>query len=143
MAKPDPVLFDPARYPFKSEIELRVSDLDLNRHVNNVALVEILQEGRSRFHRATDERTRIENQSLMVAKLSVDFIGQSHYGEPITCHCGIIRLGNTSQTIAQLAMQGGSAVAYGEVVMVSVVDGMLSPHPAAFRQATAQWMIAQ
>ena len=36
MAKPDPALLNPARYPFTTTIEPRFGDLDVNLHVNKV-----------------------------------------------------------------------------------------------------------
>lgn len=141
MAKPDPALLSPARYPFHCEIELRVSDLDVNQHVNNVALVEIFQEGRSRYFRASGGRAHLEGVSLMVASLAVEFLGECHYGEDIVCHSGLISLGRTSQSLSQLIVQGGAIVAYAEIVMVSMVDGKPTPHSAEFRAAMQDWII--
>ena len=53
MAKPDPALLDPARYPFRCSIETRYRDLDSNLHINNGVMASLLEEGRVRFHRAS------------------------------------------------------------------------------------------
>jgi len=143
MAKPDPALLDLARYPFGCEIELRVSDLDVNQHVNNVAIVEIFQEGRSRFFRASGGRSLLDGISLMVASLSVDFIGECHYGENVICRSGIISLGRTSQTLAQLIVQGETIVAHAEIVMVSMKSGNPAPHSDKFRASMKDWTIAR
>jgi len=143
MPKPDPALLDPSHCPFQCEIALRVSDLDVNQHVNNVALVEILQEGRSRFHRTSYTPLHSGEYSLMVASLSVDFLGECHYGAPVFCHSGITRVGRTSQTINQLLVQDDRIVTFCEVVMVSTNQGRPAPHPDGFENGATQWMIAR
>ena len=42
MAKPDPALLDPTRYPHSVEIPTRYADCDPNNHINNVALAAII-----------------------------------------------------------------------------------------------------
>ena len=53
MARPAPHLLDPANYRLRTEVGLRYSDLDVNRHLNNVKLIDILQEGRGYLHRVS------------------------------------------------------------------------------------------
>lgn len=143
MPKPDAFLLEPDRYPLHSEIPLRYSDLDVNRHLNNVALVEILQEGRGQFHRASGMTRATQEFTLMVANLSVQFLDEGFYGEPVICHTGLRALGRTSQTIAQLALQGGRPIAYAETVMVTMLDGKPGPHPDVYRAEMQPWLIRQ
>lgn len=143
MPKPDAFMLEPERYPLRSEIGLRYSDLDVNRHLNNVALVEILQEARGQFHRSSGMTKASRDFTLMVANLSVQFLGEGFYGETIVCHTGLRALGRTSQTIAQLALQGGKPIAYAETVMVTMLDGKPAPHPPEYRAEMEPWLIAQ
>ena len=46
MAKPDPALLDPARYPFHCTLETRYCDLDSNLHINNGVMASLLEEAR-------------------------------------------------------------------------------------------------
>ncbi len=142
MAKPDPSLLDPRTYRLQTEVALRYSDLDVNRHLNNVKLIDILQEGRGYFHRASGMVKANENFTIMVANLNVQFLGEGFYPEPVVCHTGLRALGNSSQTIAQLAMQGDRPIAYAETIMVTILDGRSAPHPQSYREQMLPWLIA-
>jgi acyl-CoA thioester hydrolase len=77
VAKPDPSLLEPGRYPFHCRIEPRFGDLDPNMHLNNVALAGILEEARVRFHRASGYHTASEKMVSMVASFATDYLGQA------------------------------------------------------------------
>ena len=124
-----------------SEIDLRYSDLDVNRHLNNVALIDILQEARGRYHRKSGMVKASAAFTLMVANLSVQFLGEGFYGSPVICHTGLRALGRTSQTVAQLALQGEKPIAYAETVMVTMIDGKSAPHPPDYREQMTPWLI--
>jgi acyl-CoA thioester hydrolase len=141
MAKPEPILLDPASYPMRTEIGLRYSDLDVNRHLNNVALIDILQDGRGYYHRASGMVHATSDFTLMVANLNVQFLGEGFYGEPVVCHTGLLALGRTSQTVGQLATQGDRPIAYAETVMVTMVGGTSAPHPQKYREQMEPWLI--
>lgn len=143
MPRPDPHLLAPDSYPMHTEIGLRYSDLDVNRHLNNVKLIDLLQEGRGYLHRASGMTEATANFTIVVANLSVQFLGEGFYGEPIVCHTGLLALGRTSQTIAQLAMQGERPVAYAETVMVTMLDGKAAAHPQEYREQMEPWLIRQ
>ena len=143
MSKPAAYLLEPDRYPMRSEVDLRYSDLDVNCHLNNVALIDILQEARGRYHRESGMVKASVDFTLMVANLSVQFLGEAFYGNPIICYTGLRALGRTSQTVAQLALQGDKQVAYAETVMVTISNGKPAPHPADYREAMMSWLIQQ
>ena len=76
MAKPDPYLLEPASYPMLTEIGLRYSDLDVNRHLNNVKLIDLLQEGRGYLHRSSGMTEASARFTIVVANLNVQFLGE-------------------------------------------------------------------
>jgi acyl-CoA thioester hydrolase len=141
MARPEPFLLQPANYPMRTEIGLRYSDLDVNRHLNNVKLIDILQDGRGYYHRASGMVHATSDFTLVVANLNVQFLGEGFFGEPIMCHSGLLSLGRTSQTVAQLAMQADRPIAYAETVMVTMLDGKAAPHPETYREQMEPWLI--
>lgn len=140
MPKPDPALLDPARYPFRCSIETRFGDIDVNQHVNNVALVGLLEEGRVRFHRASGYHAALGGMTSMVASMGIEFLGQSYFPSPIDMHVAPLRLGNTSYTLNQLVTQEGRTVAYARAVMVCMGAEGPAPLPEAFRQGVEPWL---
>ena len=141
MPKPDPALLDPARYPFACSIETRFGDLDLNQHINNAAMVGLLEEGRVRFQRAlargpTDTRT-----SRMLVSLAVEFLDQSYFPDPVHMHVGIERMGRTSYTLCQLGNQRGRVVLFARATVVVTVDGRPAELPAQVRESLEPWSL--
>jgi len=141
MARPDPALLDPARYPFRTAVDPRFTDLDLNMHVNNVAMCGLLQEARVRFHGTSGYDRAVMGLSSMAASFSVAYVGEAYYPQSVEVHVGALSIGRTSHTVAQLALQEGRPVAYSEAVIVTVADGRPHPHPESFLEAMKDWMI--
>lgn len=143
MAKPDPALLDPARYPFACEIATRFADLDTNQHLNNVALASIVEDARVRFHAASGYHVAMSGWAAMVVNLTIDFLGQGYYPAPVTVHSAAVSLGRTSYGLAQLVTQRETVIAVARSVLVCVRDGRPSPVPDAFRESVRPWMLAR
>ncbi len=141
MPKPDPALLDPARFRFSCDITTRFSDLDFNWHVNNVAMSDLLQEGRVRFHSACGWKPGLDGNAPMAASISVDFLGEARHPDPVTVHAALLDVGRTSHTLAELAMQGDAVIAFAQVVMVCVKDGAPIENPAEFVANAQSWML--
>ena len=141
MAKPDPELLDPARYPFRCEIPPRFGDLDTNLHINNAALAGILEEARVRFHRRSGFHLSMQGLQSMVASFSVEYLGQSHYPEPLEIFVAATNVGRTSHTLGQIVIQQSRPVAYAQTVLVCVKDDRPEDNPAAFRESIRSWML--
>jgi acyl-CoA thioester hydrolase len=144
MAKPDPSLLDPARYPFICMIETRFRDLDSNMHVNNGVFASLLEEGRVRFHRASEFGNIAEDPEMtaMVASVGIEYLGESHFPEPLEMHVGASRIGTSSYELCQLVMQQGSVVAFARVTLVCMKDGKPFPIPAGLREMAQPWIMA-
>ena len=82
-----------------------------------------------------------EGISQMVASFSIEYLGQSHYPEPLEIHVAAIDIGRTSQTLGQLVIQNGQHVAFARVVLVNVRDNRPAEHSQAFREAVRPWML--
>jgi acyl-CoA thioester hydrolase len=143
MAKPDPALLNPALYPFRCEIETRFGDLDVNLHINNVALTGLLEEARVRFHRESGYHAAAAAWSMttMVASLSVEFLGQSHFPEPLEMHVAAARIGRTSYELCQLVSQTTGIVAFARTVLVCVRDNQPFALPDDYRESVKPWML--
>ena len=122
MARPDASLLDPARYPFSCLLEPRFGDLDVNQHINNVAMAGLVEEARVRFHRATGLMEALEGLTVMVAALNIAFVGQTFYPDPLEARVALAGAGRTSYRLAILLLQRGLPVVQAETVLVCM-DG--------------------
>ena len=120
----------------------RFGDLDVNMHLNNVALAGILEDARVRFHHASGYHAAIAGVSSMVVSLAMEFIGQAFYPAALDVHGGIARIGRTSYEVQQLIAQDKRPVVLARSVMVTVAEGRAVPLPAAFLAGADRWMLA-
>lgn len=141
MAKPDPALLDPARYPFECEIATRFGDLDTNLHINNVALASICEDARVRFHKASGYHAAITGATAMVASFAIEYLGQAFHPDPLQLHVAAERIGNSSYVIAQLVRQAERPIAFTRSTMVVVKDDRAMTIPDAFRETVQPWML--
>ncbi len=141
MAKPDSALLDPARYPFHCAIAPRFGDLDTNLHLNNVALVAILDDGRVRFHYASGFLGAKSGPTVMVVSFSVEFLGQAFYPQALDVHVAVARIGRTSYVLQQLLRQDGRIIGSSQSVMVCVADNLPAAIPGPFIDAVGDWML--
>ena len=143
MPKPDPALLDPARYPFRCAIETRYRDLDSNLHINNGVFASLLEEGRVRFHRASDFGGVSAEFGLtsMVVSVGIEYLGQSHFPAPLEMHVAAARIGKSSYDLCQLVMQEGDTVAFAQVTLVCVKDDKPYVIPDSHRELAKPWML--
>lgn len=141
MAKPDPALLNPARYPFSCTIEPRFGDLDINMHINNVAMAGMIEDGRVRFHRQIGHRDMLANLSTMVASLQIDYLGEGHYPDAVTVHCALEEIGRTSHRVLSFITQNGRPVALARATIVTVGPEGPTPLPDQFKEAMGLWML--
>lgn len=140
MAKPDPAALEPTRYPFSCTIEPRFGDLDVNLHINNVAMAGILEHSRVLFHRASGYSTRLAGASSMVVSLAIEYLGQGALA-PLTVHAGVRSIGRTSQRVEQLVVQEGAAIAFADTTLVTVGPEGPVPLPEDYRALIDEWML--
>ena len=144
MPKPDPSLLDPAPYPFRCLIETRFRDLDSNMHVNNGVFASLLEEGRVRFHRASAFGNIAEDPDMtaMVVSVGIEYLGESHFPEPLEMHVGASRIGTSSYELCQLVMQKSGVVAFARVTLVCMKGGKPCAIPAEQREIAQPWIMA-
>ncbi len=142
MAKPDPALLDPARYPFSCRMEPRFGDLDVNMHINNVAMAGMLEDARLRLFRAAGGLQHLAGLSTMVASIAIEYLGETHYPEAVTVHGAVERIGRTSQQILQMVTQDGNPVVFARTVIVMVGPNGPAPLTDAYLENARQWMLA-
>lgn len=118
MNRIDRARLDRANFPAIIEVETRFDDLDMQGHVNNAAVVVILQEARVKFNRSAGAAMFKGKLRYMVAALHVEYAAEIMHPEPIAVHMGLLAIGRTSFTVAQMIRQNGRSAAYAETVIV-------------------------
>lgn len=141
MPKPDPALLDPARYPFRCDIPTRFGDLDVNMHVNNVALAGVLEDARVRFHKVSGYHAAIAQMTSMVVSLGIEYLGQGFYPQPLEVHVAASSIGRTSYSLYQLVMQEDRTVALARVTFVCVHDDRPAEIPSLFLETVKPFML--
>ena len=139
MARPDPALLDPARYPFTHTVTTRFADVDPNQHLNNVALSAMMEDARVRFNQAVGLSVKMGERRAMVASVGMEYLAQGHFPQPVEAHCGIEQVGRSSWSIAQLLTQQGHVVAFARSVIVAIADDVPAPIADGDRELLNAW----
>jgi len=139
--KPDQALLDPARYPFRCEMQTRYGDLDTNHHLNNVALAGIIEDARVRFYVASGLLGTTAEPATMVVSLAIEYLGQAFYPQPLQVHVAALGFGRTSCALIQLITQDERAIALARTTFVSVHEGRAIEVPPAFVRSAQPYML--
>lgn len=139
MARPDPALLDLARYPFSHQITTRFADIDPNQHLNNVALAAMMEDARVRFNLVLGSAVKIGGRQAMIASVAMEYLSQGHFPDPVTVHCAIERVGNSSWTVIQVLAQNDRPVAFARSVLVAITDDRPVPMTEYTRTGLAAW----
>ena len=141
MAKPDPALLDGARYRFRHEITSRFSDMDANRHINNVAIATMLEDARVRFGQAAGIHEAIGDLRPMVASVGIEYLAQGHFPHPVQAFVATEDVGRSSWRVVQFLEQGGQPIAFARSVIVCTEGQRSAPMPQAFRGSLMEWAL--
>jgi len=118
MARLDRRRLESAQYPFVAEIPVRYDDLDTLGHVNNAATVVILQEARAQFARTGGLRAHMRGLHTIVVSITVEYADEILYPGVVQVSTGLVSLGRTSLTMAQVIRQKDRPAVYAETVLV-------------------------
>ena len=131
-------------YPFSTRMDVRLTDLDFARHVNNAAVAALFEEVRVRFHvnyfGAESVFVRRAGGGV-VAQVSIRYLRETVYGVPITGCAGIARLGNSSYTMAQALFQEERCVSEATCVIAHREDGHADPLNDALRERLGSLLV--
>lgn len=141
MPRPDPALLDGARYPFSIAVGTRFGDMDINGHINNVAIMGIFQESRVRFHECYAGLPQSRPYAIVVASMAMEFLRDGEYPLPMDVFCGITQIGRTSHALASVMVQQGNPVAFSTCVIVRTLEGKPIENDPSFRQALMPWQM--
>jgi len=131
----DRACLDAATFPDTITMPVRFDDLDVLWHVNNAAAVVMLQEARVLFgiNLALPALHDIGLRSVVVA-MNVEYAAEINHPGPVEISSGLLRLGTTSFTFAQVIRQDGVGCVYATVTLAVTGDSGVAPLPASWRQ---------
>lgn len=118
---------DPESYPFSTVTETRFQDLDPLGHINNVAMAALFENGRVRFNRNLGLERRQPGERWLIAAVSIDYVAEAHFPDPVEVMSGIGRIGSSSWDIYSAAFQQGVCVA--TCVSTLVLTDKAGPKP--------------
>ena len=142
--KPDARRLRLATYPFVTEIPTRFADLDPLRHLNNVRIGELYEEGRVRLHMHMQaEINRDRGSRTVIAQLVLNYIGEGFYPSVMQVGGGILRVGGASYAIAQGLFSDGRCIGTCDTVLVYTQERASAPLPDAMRGTLAGFLLRQ
>ena len=131
-------------YPFHADLDPRFGDMDIQGHLNNVALAGLYEEARVRFISSIFTiHSRPDGQRPVLAEASIRYLAEGRYPGRLTAACGVLRLGRTSYGIGQAMFQGGRCIGTADIVIVWTEAGRPIPLPDTFRSAMTRVLIAE
>jgi len=141
---------DPARrlaasYPYHLEIATQFTDMDIVRHLNNIAIARFYESARVRTNLIVfgdDFLTREDATQMLLAEVHIRYLAEGHFPDPVMVGNGISHVGNSSFRMHQALFQHGACIGLCDAVMVVVQDGRPAPIPAANRAAMAKLLMS-
>lgn len=122
---------------FKMTLLPRFYETDAFGHVNNTVITGWFETAREPIFKIFTPNMIISELPLILARVEVDYVAQTHYGKPIEIITAIERMGNASFIVTHAAYQDDTLVAKGKAVQV-YFDFKLQkslPIPAHYRAA--------
>ena len=117
----------PEDYPLRFETRALYSDVDANRHVNNVAHARWFEEGRAQLNaRVAGPGTLLDpppGVQFLLVSIRLDYRAQVPYPATVTVATAVGRIGGASYVIEHALFHQGRCAALGESVVVRARDG--------------------
>src|SRR5215510_1109140 len=101
--RPDPARLKSEAYRFHLEMPTRFGDLDIRGHINNVSIVQYTEDARVAFQMENVGREIYEADSpvrVVVAQMTLHFVSEGFFPDPIDAGVGIARIGNSSYVLS-------------------------------------------
>ena len=133
---------DVGRYPVRFAYRTLFSDMDTNRHLNNVAFGRLFEEGRVELHRRVFGLTETPGLTMMLATITIEFLAEARYPGSVEVATAVARVGGSSFTLDQAVYKDETCVALADCVMVKAVTGRPVPLTETERERLAGLMFA-
>jgi len=118
---------DLGSYPVRFAYRTLYSDMDTNRHLNNVAFGRLFEEGRVDLTRRVFDVPATPGLTMMLATITIEFLAEARYPGSVEVASAVSHIGGSSFSLGQAASQDGACVALADCVMVKAVAGRPVP----------------
>lgn len=128
---------------FTMTVTPRFYETDALGHINNTVLSNWFEAAREPVFRIFNPGLDLGHWNLILARVAIDYVAQTHYGKPVEVRSWISKLGNSSFVVAQDAWQEGICVARGEAVQVffNYATQKSEPLPPEYRAVLEQHLV--
>ncbi len=115
---------EPAAYPRHLTLHPRYGDMDVNAHLNNVAIARLFEETRVQMLSALRGRPvgGGDPSSMMIVHVGIDYLAEGAYPDPIDAGLAVTDIGRTSFRLGLALFQAGRAIALADCAMVNLKD---------------------
>lgn len=122
--KPTPARLNLASYPSKVEVAARFSDVDMFRHLNNVAIGRFYEEVRYALIGQVRATIPSERKSMvLIANVDTAFLREGRYPGAVTVATGALSFGRKSLVLGQGLFQDGVCFSCADTTVVYLEHG--------------------
>ena len=131
-----------ASYPWNVVLDTRFTDMDINRHLNNVAVARLYEEGRVRFNRGLwGAFGETDRPHYLIGHVAIDYLGEGQYPAPVTVAYAVGSIGGKSYRTAMALFQDERCIGLSDTVMVFRGPDGAAPIPDRLRAILGEWVM--
>lgn len=131
--KPTPERLELANYPAKTDIAARYSDVDMFRHLNNVAIGEFYEEVRYALTAELRESIPRERAGrILVVNVDMAYLREGRYPGVVTVGTGLVQRSRRAYVIGQALFQDGQCFSAADTTLVYTENGKPAEMPPSF-----------
>ena len=123
---PAPQLSD---YPHQMTDNIRFADLDIQNHVNNVAIATYFESGRVWFARDPVHGFSVPDAGIALRRIEIDYLAQMTFPGQVTIATRVKRLGTTSLALDHALFVGEACTATAISTIVLLDPKTQRPRP--------------
>ena len=131
--KPTPDRLSLEAYPEVTELAARFSDVDMFRHLNNVAIGQFYEEVRfAMVARLREALPADRGGRVTVVNVDTAYLREARYPGLVTVGTGLAQRARRSFVLGQALFQNGACFSAADTTLVYVENGAPAPLPSAF-----------
>jgi len=123
---PAPRLSD---YPHQMTDNIRFADLDVQNHVNNVAIATVFETGRVGFSRDPVHGFSVPGAGIALRRIEIDYLAEMKFPGQVTIATRVKRLGTTSLALDHALFVGETCTATAVSTLVLLDPATKRPQP--------------